>query len=177
MDSSRASALLVVGGQIALEQVAHRTGREFRRRGQQRGPLRRLQLAASQLAAPRTARPRGLASSLSGRHGRRVSARLRGSCFMPAIQLLDQLQARFVRPVGADVRHPIAAELGHAEVQGARPRIARLDDARVRQAEVAARWAGRRWPSSRRSEPSNCSRRSTTPPPPKVWQCPQLACR
>ena len=38
------------------------------------------------------------------------------------------------------MRHPIAAELRHAEVQGARPGIARLDDVGIRQREVAAGW-------------------------------------
>ncbi len=91
--------------------------------------------------------------------------------------VLDELQARFVGPLGADVRHPVAAELGHAEVQRARPRIARLDDAGVRQPEVAARRPDADRLHRRRSATENCSRRGTEPPPCSEWQCPQLACR
>ena len=64
------------------------------------------------------------------------------------------------------MRHPIAAELGHAEVQRAGARIARLDDAGVAAARSRRAWDGRRPPSSRRAATGNCSRRLTDPPPP-----------
>ena len=76
-----------------------------------------------------------------------------------------------------DVRHPVAAELGHAEVQRARPRVARLDDAR-RPAARSRRAVGRT-PTAFISATGvgNCSRRGTDPPPWSEWQWPQLACR
>ena len=60
------------------------------------------------------------------------------------------------------MRHPIAAELGHAEVQGARARIARLDDAGIRQPEVAARGtdADRLHLGDRRPETAAAGRRT-----------------
>ncbi len=129
--------LPLVRWQIAREQVVGRAVRELSCRGQQRTALGGAQLAAAE-PSRQPQRRLWAGQRRAGRPGVRGPVRPFRAPVHPGDPSRDEVQARFVRPFGAEVRHPIAAELRHAEVQGARPGIARLDDAGIRQCEVTA---------------------------------------
>ena len=157
--------LPVVRRQIALEEVADRAVRELRRPRPATRPARRRPARRGRASAPATAPTSGWLTK--GRAVRRPGSGPGSSPPVhPGDPSRDQVQARLVGPLGADVRHPIAAELGHAEVQGARIRVARLDDPRRRAARSRRGWGGRRWRSSRRSAPRTAAADRTDPPPP-----------